>query len=308
MTLTCIPLGTASAMPTRRRHLAATALLREGRLILFDCGEGTQYQLVRGGLTGSKLDVVLISHFHGDHFFGLLGLLSTLGLLHRTDPLTVVGPEGIRRLVQTMPGLADDALPYPVHFVEVPEDVERHLVFETDAYTVEARPVDHRVFAMGFRFEEKARPGHLDVEKARSLGVTDYRHYRALKGGQAVTLGDGTVVPSEAVVGPPQAGRAVAYAGDTRPCEATVALAQGADLLYHEATFGSELLERAQQTGHSTAREAAHVACQAGVHRLLLGHFSARYQNVQPLVDEARAVFQNTEAAEELKRYDVPAR
>ena len=303
MTTEIIPLGTASAIPTRERHLSATAVRREGRLLLFDCGEGTQYQLIHAELTRTKLDAIFISHFHGDHFYGLMGLLATLGLLQRPMPLTVVGPAGIEAMVRAMPGLGRDNLPYPIHFVEVVEDVEMQTVWETDEVVVSARPVEHRVFAMGFRFEEKPRPGHLDPEKAEALGVTDYAHFRALKRGEAVTLEDGTVVQPEQVVGPEQPGVAFAYAGDTRPCPNTVALAREADLLYHEATFGDDLAERARETGHSTAREAAEVARQAGVKKLLLGHFSARYQNVAPLVAQAREVFQNTEAARELKRY-----
>lgn len=303
MTTEIIPLGTASAIPTRERHLSATALRREGRLLLFDCGEGTQYQLIHADLTRSKLDAVFISHTHGDHFYGLMGLLSTLGLLQRTEPITVVGPAGIADLVRAMPGLGRDALPYPIEFVEVAEDLTEQTVWETDEVVVTARPVEHRIFAMGFRFEEKPRPGHLYPDKAKALGVTDYAHFRALKRGEAVTLDDGTVVQPEQVVGPERPGVAFTYAGDTRPCADTVALARDADLLYHEATFGDDLADRAAETGHSTAREAATIAAEAGVERLLLGHFSARYTNVAPLVAQAREVFQNTEAARELKRY-----
>jgi ribonuclease Z len=232
-----------------------------------------------------------------------MGLLSTLGLLQRTEPITVVGPVGIDAFVQAMPGLGRDRLPYPIEFVEVAEDLTEQTVWETDEVVVTARPVEHRIFAMGFRFEEKPRPGHLYPEEAKALGVTDYAHFRALKRGEAVTLEDGTVVQPEQVVGPERPGVAFAYAGDTRPCAATVALARDADLLYHEATFGDELDDRAAETGHSTAREAATIAAEAGVARLLLGHFSARYTNVAPLVAQAREVFQNTEAARELKRY-----
>jgi len=303
LTTEIIPLGTASAIPTRERHLSATALRREGRLLLFDCGEGTQYQLIHADLTRSKLDAIFISHFHGDHVYGLMGLLSTLGLLQRTEPITVVGPVGIDAFVRAMPGLTRDGLPYPIEFVEVAEDLTEQTVWETDEVVVTARPVEHRIFAMGFRFEEKPRPGHLYPEEAKALGVTDYAHFRALKRGEAVTLDDGTVVQPEQVVGPERPGVAFAYAGDTRPCAATVALARDADLLYHEATFGDELADRAAETGHSTAREAATIAAESGVARLLLGHFSARYTNVAPLVAQAREVFQNTEAARELKRY-----
>ncbi len=300
-----IPLGTASALPTRTRHLAALALVRQGRVLLFDCGEGTQFQLLRAGVKRSALEAIFITHFHGDHFYGLMGLLATVALLERAAPLTVVGPAGLEKFVRSIPGVRNQGLPFALDFVELCEGFEHAVVFETVAYAVEARPLDHRIFTLGYRWQEKPRPGRLDVERAQALGVTDYRHYRRLKAGEAVTLDDGRVVPPEAVVGPPRPGVAFAYVSDTRPCAAGVALAAGADLLYHEATFGDDLAERAAETGHSTARQAAEVARRAGAARLLLGHFSARYKDPAPLVEQARAVFQNTEAAEELKRYKI---
>ena len=305
MTTEIIPLGTSSAIPTRDRHLSSTALRWEGRLLLFDCGEATQFQLLRAGLKHSHLDAIFITHLHGDHYFGLMGLLSTLALLNRIEPLTVVGPAGIAEIVQAMPGVRDDDLTFRVAYVELWDDLKREVVFDTKAFTVEARPLDHRVFAVGYRFQEKMQPGRLDVERAQALGATDYRHYRALKAGEAVTLDDGRVVQPEAVVGPPRPGVSFAYVSDTRPCEAGVTLARSADLLYHEATFTEDFKANAVKTGHSTARDAADVARRAGAQKLILGHFSARYKDVSVLVDEARAVFQNTEAAEELKRYKI---
>ncbi|ARA94901.1 ribonuclease Z [Rhodothermaceae bacterium RA] len=305
MTTTVIPLGTAGALPTRDRHLPAVAVERAGVSVLFDCGEGTQRRLLAAGLKPPRLRAVCITHLHGDHVFGLPGLLSTLGLLDRSEPLVVAGPEGIARLVRGLPGLGEGELPYPIRFVELPDAFDAAVVLEADAYRIVARPLAHRVPAVGYRFEEKPRPGHLDVEWARALGVTDYRHYRALKAGEAVTLPDGRVVPPEAVVGPPRPGVSFAYVTDTMPCEGGIALARAATLLYHEATFLHDLQELALARGHSTAREAAEVARAAGARRLLLGHFSARYRTPDALVAEARQVFQNTEAAVELKRYDL---
>lgn len=303
MTTELIPLGTASAIPAQGRHLSALALQRQGTVLLFDCGEGTQFQLIRAGLKRSRIEAIFITHFHGDHFYGLMGLLSTMALLHRTDPLTVVAPEGLEAILRSLPGLANDWLPFEVRYVEIAEGCEHALVAETNVYTVEARPLQHRVFTVGYRYQEKPRPGHLDVEKARALGITDYRHYRDLKAGNPITLADGRRVQPEEVVGPALPGGSFAYVTDTEPCAAGVALAHEVDVLYHDATFGQDLQERALATGHSTARDAAGVAHRAGARKLLLGHFSARYQSLAPLVEEARAVFQNTEAAEELKRY-----
>lgn len=300
-----VPLGTGSALPTRDRHLSSTAVHREGRLTLFDCGEGTQHQLLRAGLLRSTLDAVFITHLHGDHLFGLPGLLTTLALLERADPLALVGPVGLRDGLTTLPGLKPDGLPFEIGWYEWEEGFDHAVVFEDEALTVEARPIDHRVPCAGYRLQEKARPGHLDGAGAREAGVTEGRHFEALKRGEDVTLADGTFVRSEGLVGPERPGAVFAYVLDTRPCAAGVELARGADLLVHEATFTDAHAERAAEVGHSTAREAAEVAREAGAERLLLTHFSARYTDPAALVAEAREVFPNTDAAEELRRYTV---
>lgn len=303
-----VPLGTASAIPTRDRHLSALALEREGRVYLFDCGEGTQYQFLRADLNRARVDAIFITHMHGDHLFGLMGFLSSMALLKRTDPVTLVGPEGLLDVLHAMPGANPEHLPYPLAAVELAPGVTHATVLETDAFTVEARPLDHGVFTVGYRFQERTRPGHLQPDVARDLGVTDYAHFRRLKGGKPVTLDDGTIVQPEQVLGPERPGISVAYVTDTRPCDGGQRLADRVDLLYHEATFTDDMHDRAVETGHSTAREAAQVALDAGAKRLLISHFSARYDTPTPLVQEAQAVFSNTEAAQELKRYALDAR
>ena len=308
MTTTVIPLGTASAIPAAGRHLSALALERKGRVWLFDCGEGTQYRLKEAGLKRSRIDGIFITHFHGDHWYGLLGLLSTLELLERAEPVTLVGPTGTRDLLRAVPSADPADRSFPLEIVEVDKGFTHGVVLETDELVVEARPLEHGEFAMGFRFEEKPRPGRLDAEAARALGVPEGPALGRLKSGEPVTLQDGTTVHPEQVVGPERPGIAVAYVTDTRPCEGGRHLAAEADLLVHDATFGSELSDRAVETGHSTAREAATVARDAGAKRLLLTHFSARYSDPAPLVEEARAVFPNTEAARELNRYALDPR
>lgn len=297
-----IPLGTASAIPTRERHPSATALVRKGRVLLFDCGEGTQMRFMKAGLKITRIDAVFITHFHGDHFFGLPGLISSLSLLNRTDPLTVVGPSGILRAISSLPGLDLDWLPFPVDFVELHDAFKKEIVFQTDELFVESRPIDHRTFTAGYRFEERARPGRLDAQRARELGVTNVRHFGELKAGRSVDV-DGKTVSPDMVLGPERPGRSFAYVSDTRPCEEGRVLARSADLVYHEATFTEKHAGRAVETGHSTAREAAEVARESGAKRLLIGHFSARHSDASGLLEEAREVFKNTEVAEELKRY-----
>ena len=300
-----VPLGTASAIPTRDRHPSAMALIRHGRILLFDCGEGTQMQLMEAGLRPTRIDAVFVTHFHGDHYFGLMGLLSTLSMFKRDDPMTVVGPQGLTAFMENIPGLDLQWLSFTLSFVELHEGMSNEIVYETAEFVVEARPIEHRTFTAGYRYEERPKPGHLDVERARALGVSDYAHFRALKQGQAVNLEDGRRITPEMVVGPAHAGKSFAYVTDTRPCETGRVLARGADLVYHDATFTEEHADRAAETGHSTAREAASVARDAKARRLLIGHFSARHTDTARLLREARSVFKNTDAAEELKRYSL---
>ena len=300
-----IPLGTSSATPTRDRWLSATALQRGGRVLLFDCGEATQFRLMAAGLSPSRIDAVFITHLHGDHFFGLPGLLTSLSLNQRKDPLTIVGPEPLASILTQIPGLGLDELSFPIHFVEFKPDDGRRTVMETPEFSVEARPLEHRVPTWGYRFQEEPLPGNLDAARARALGATHHDQFRSLKSGLDVTLPDGRVIRSADVVSPPTPGASFAYIFDTRPCEQGVQLARDADLVYHDATFAAEHTQRAMQTGHSTAVEAARVAAEAGAGKLLLGHFSARYKTLDVLVAEARREFENSHVAEELKRFLV---
>jgi ribonuclease Z len=308
MTTDVIPLGTASAVPTEERHLSALAIERKGRVLLFDCGEGTQYRLLHAGLKRTRVDAVFVTHLHGDHCYGLPGLLSTLALQERTDPVTLVVPSGGRAMLAAIPGDAPEDLPFPLRIREIEDGLTRAVVYETEEFTVEACPLDHRGFAMGFRFEERTRPGRFDPERARALGVPEGPAFGCLQEGESVTAVDGTTVQPEQVMGPPRPGIAGAYVTDTRPCDGGRALADDADLLYHDATFADEHRTRAKTTGHSTARQAAAVARDAGAQWLLLGHLSARYPDPAPLEREARSVFPASEIAEELRRYELDPR
>ena len=308
MTTDVIPLGTASALPTEDRHLSSVAIERKGRVLLFDCGEGTQYRLMHADLSRVRVDAIFVTHLHGDHCYGLPGLLSTLALQQRRDPVTLVLPPGGRAMLDAFPGDAPDDLPFPLRIMEIGDDLSRSVVYETDEFTVEARPLDHRGFTMGFRFEERTRPGRFQPENARALGVPEGPAFGRLQDGESVVVADGTTVRPEQVTGPPRPGISVAYVTDTRPCDGGRALADDADLLYHDATFADDHQERAKKTGHSTARQAATVARDAGAERLLLGHLSARYPDPTPLMREAQSVFSDAEIAEELRRYALDPR
>ena len=309
MTTDVIPLGTASAVPTDERHLSALAVERKGQVLLFDCGEGTQYRLREAGLSWARVEAIFVTHLHGDHCYGLPGLLSTMELQQRTDPVTLVLPPGGPAMLRAVPGATPERLSFPVHMVEVDAALDQGAVYETDEVAVKARRLDHREErTTGFRVEERTRPGRFDPEEARALGVPEGPAFGQLQNGSPVTTPDGTTVRPEQVLGPPRPGVVVAYVTDTRPCAGGRALAQEADLLYHDATFADDHAERADQTGHSTARQAATVAREAGANRLLLGHLSARYPDPAPLEREARSVFSAAEAAEELRRYELDPR
>lgn len=308
MTTDVIPLGTSSAVPTGDRHLSALALERKGRVLLFDCGEGTQYRLMQAGLPRTRVDGIFITHLHGDHFYGLPGLLSTLSLQERTRPVTLVVPKGGRAILEAVPGDAPGDLSFPLDVLEMEFDFESATVYETDEFVVTARPLEHGDFTMGFRFEERSRTGRFDVERARALGIPEGPAFGRLQAGESVSLADGTTVEPGQVLGPDRPGVSVAYVTDTRPCSSGRVLAANVDLLYHDATFADDLHDRAVETKHSTAREAAEVARDAEVERLLLGHLSARYADPTPLEIEARSVFPNSEVAEELRRYGLDPR
>lgn len=302
-----IPLGTGSALPSVDCHFSATAVDHDNRLFLFDCGEGTQVRLLEAGLRKSRLQAICITHLHGDHYFGLPGLLSTLSLLRHPHPLTLVGPIGLRTFLESLPSHStENAHGFPITYVELAKEITSQTVYESNLCRIEARPIDHGVPAFGFRFEEKDRPGNLDIDKAIALGIHDHESYRLLKAGENITGPDGRKIRSADVVGPVQPGGVFAYITDTRPTPSGVQLARKADLLYHEATFVEEDLNRALNTHHTTATEAANIAKEAEAQRLIIGHFSARYEGPEILLKEARQVFKNTDAAQELKRYLLP--
>jgi ribonuclease Z len=273
MTLRVTFLGTSGAVPTADRNPSAVFVNRDGDRMLFDCGEGTQRQMMRFG-TGFAVSDVFLTHLHGDHVLGLPGLVQTWGFNDRTDPLSVYAPPGTAADVSSLLRVADTEPAFPVSVHEVgPGEV----ACTREGYEVRAVATAHRGPSVGYALVEDERKGRFDRERAEELGVPVGPKFSRLHGGHPVELGDGTVVRPEQVVGDPRPGRRVVYTGDTRPTDAVTRAADGADLLVHDATFADDALDRARQTGHSTAREAAEVAAAAGVHRLALTHVSSRY-------------------------------
>lgn len=296
-----IPLGVASATPTATRHLPSVALWREGSVALFDCGENTQMRMLQAGLKRSKVDFIFLSHFDVDHFSGLIGLLSTLQLQRREKPLTITGPVGIREFVEWNMNFANVSLTYEIHFVEVDEDFEGGRVVDEDEFYVEARPLKHNRFCLGFRFQEKDKPGKVDAEKAEQMGIQEDWQYKELKSGNDVELEDGTIVQSHDIVGHPRPGDSFAYITDTAYCPNSVKLAMNTNILIHEATFSENLSDKAAETGHSTSIDAARVANEAQTKLLVITHFSARYTNPFVLLREARRDFFPAWLATELR-------
>ncbi len=299
-----VPLGTSAAVPFAGRHLSSLALKLPRELLLFDCGESTQYQLRAMGAKTGQLSTILITHLHGDHYYGLLGLLATLSLLGRKEPLTIVGPIGLEDFLDSVPRIEGRTRGFDVRCIEIRPDFTSGVVLERESYTIRAAKLDHTIFAIGYRLDVADTPGSLNVDLAMSLGVVDPIQYGRLKKGEAVVGMLGRVEASD-VLGPPHRGSSFAYVTDTRPCSGGLELARNVDLLYHESTFLESENKRADETGHSTAAGAAGVAVNAGAKRLLLTHFSARYEDVSLLEAEAQAVFPKTVAAEELVRYAV---
>jgi ribonuclease Z len=291
-------LGTAGSVPTARRALPATLVRRGGDRLLFDCGEGTQRQLLRSvGLI--ELEEIFLTHFHADHVLGLPGLLKTYGLRGREDPLTVYGPQGLERLLRALEPVIG-WLPYEVRLVELAPNAE----LTRDGYRIGGFEVSHGVRSLGYALVEEDRPGRFDEARARALGIEPGPDFGRLQRGEAVGGRDGDVLPEE-VVGKPRRGRTVVLPGDTAPYETTLAAAWRADLLIHEATFTDDEADRARETRHSTARGAAELAARAEVAMLALTHVSPRYGG-RELREEARSVFAPTIVPRDFDRFEIP--
>jgi ribonuclease Z len=291
MSLSIRLLGTSASRPTVERNVASLAIVREGETMLFDCGEGTQRQMMRYGVSFS-LEDIFFTHFHADHVIGVIGLMRTMSLQGRTETLRIWGPRGALRTLKRAEEFGMDRLSFPIEVAEL--EPEQRIARKD--YAIVTYAVDHRgARALGYAIVEDDRKGRFNPDRARELGIPEGPLWGEIHRGRSVRLEDGRVIEPSELVGAPRSGRKIVLTGDTRPCATTIDMARGADVLVHEATFGDEEAERAIETGHSTAREAAIVARDAGVGTLLLTHFSARYsRDASDLGKEARQSFERT--------------
>ncbi|MCA9562113.1 MAG: ribonuclease Z [Myxococcales bacterium] len=296
-------LGTASGKPTPSRNVSAIALLLDGVLTLFDCGEGTQTQFIRAGVRASGLEAVCISHFHGDHINGLPGFLSTLALNQHDGEVAVVGPEGLGTYFDTLRKLSIFVPRYPLKPFEIQQP---GAVYRGENFRITTERLNHRIETWGFRFEEFERPGRFDLDAARALDIPPGPVYGRLQRGETVTLSDGRTIHPESVVGPSRPGRCVVYIPDTRPCDAAIRLAAGCDLLIHEGTYNAGLEAQAHSRGHSTVADAARVAAQAGVKRLAITHISPKHTDLRELERAAKEIFPETRVMRDFDEILVP--
>jgi ribonuclease Z len=299
-------LGTSSAVPTLTRGLSSTALLREGDVFLFDCGEGTQLQLMRSGVKRSRIHSIFIGHLHGDHLYGIAGLLSTLHLDGREAPLNVFGPEGLRVFLNASFRTNDLQFTFKLTVQEFPRGY-RGRVLDAEDYYVEALPLDHSIFCLGWRFQEKPKPGVFNLDRAQELGIPRGPLYGRLQHGESIKLDDGRMITPDMVLGEERLGKSVVYCLDTQFSERSIQLADGCTALIHETTFGPDSIAMAREKKHSTMEDAARVAKEAGAHSLIATHFSSRYdgRQVAEIRDEARSVFENITAGRDLLEIEI---
>jgi ribonuclease Z len=304
-------LGTSSGVPTRSRNVSSVALRlpQRAELWLFDCGEGTQHQILRSDLKISQLSRIFVTHMHGDHIFGLMGLLASCGLAGNVEKIDIYGPSGLNEYLQAASRYSHTHFSYPIKV----HTVQPGVIYEDGEFTVSCGLLHHRITAFGYRVAEKDRTGRFDIEKAKALEIPAGPIYGQLKRKETVTLEDGRVINGAELCGPTEIGRKIAYCTDTVYCDGAVQLAKDADVLIHEATFAHQDAEMAFQRLHSTTTMAAQTAYGAGVRKLIMTHFSPRYApgnsiELKDLLKEAKAIFPQTIMAHDFMVYDVPRR
>ncbi len=297
-------LGCHSATPRTLAHTSSQFLEMNNECFLIDCGEGTQRQLRKYKIKFSRIKHVFISHLHGDHFFGLIGLISTFNLLNRTSELHVYGPRGIKEIILLQLKLSKSWVEYPLHFHEL-ESKESELILENEKVEVYTIPLKHRVYTNGFLFKEKPQPRKLNMTEIQGHPQIDICDYQNLKDGKNFKNEDGTEIENSQLTNDPPKILSYAYCSDTAYNEDIISLIQGIDLLYHESTFLDAHNELATKTKHSTATQAASIALKAGVKKLLLGHYSSRYSSLELFREQAIKIFDKVELAEAGKKFSI---
>lgn len=304
MNFTLKVLGTASALPTTERYPSAQVLDVRGRLFMIDCGEGAQMQLRRAGVSFLKIEHICLSHIHGDHLFGLFGLLSTMGMLGRSSDLNIYAPSSFRGVLDFFIDNFGDGIKFNINLVEL-DMKEPEKVYESRTAELLAFPLNHRVETFGFIIREKMPPHNIHKEAIARYGLT-LTEIGTLKRGEDVLRPDGTLIPNEEAAYIPYQPRSYAYCSDTAPFPELAGWIKGVSLLYHEATFPDEMSEMAAKTFHSTTLQAAQTARDAGVGRLLVGHYSSRFPSVDFYLDELKTVFPNAGLAHDLDEFEIP--
>jgi ribonuclease Z len=299
-------LGTSSAIPTLTRGLSSTALVRDGDVFLFDCGEGTQLQLMRSTVKRSRIHSIFIGHLHGDHLYGIAGLLSTLQLDGREAPLNVFGPEGLRTFLNAAFRTTDLQSTFKLTVQEFPRGYRGRVLDEEEFY-VDALPLDHSIFCLGWRFQEKDKPGIFNLERAQELGIPRGPLYGRLQHGESITLEDGRTIAPDTVLGPPRQGKSVVYCLDTQFSERSIRLADKCTALIHETTFGPDAVDMARERKHSTMEDAARVAREAGAGHLIATHFSSRYdgRQIAQIGEQAKELFEHITVGRDLLEIDL---
>lgn len=303
MSVRVIFLGTAGSVPTPRRSLPAVVIKRQNDLLMFDCGESAQRQMVKAKVGFHKKTKIFISHMHGDHVLGLPGLLQTMALMDRQKKLEIYGPEGIKQFLECVRETLQFGLTFPV---EIHEIYGASIVCEEKEYIVEAAKSNHVVTSLAYAFVEKPRPGRFYPEKARASSVPEGELWSKLQHGAKITLPNGTVISPDEVMGAPRRGRKIVYTGDTRPFRGFAKFAADADLVIHDSTLDDMLGEKAEVDGHSTPSQAAQEAQEAKAKKLVLTHISARYPDARLLLEQAQKFFKNVVVAEDFMELELP--
>lgn len=295
-------LGCYAATPRTFTNPSSQVLEMKNQLFLIDCGEGTQVELRRNKVKFSRIKHIFISHLHGDHCFGLVGLVSTFRLLNRETELHIHGPKGIKEIITLQLKLSNSWTNYPLYFHEL-DSRDPQIIYEDQKVTVETIPLKHRIYTNGFLFKEKPGERKLLIHEAVRYNI-DVSLYRSLKLGKDVKSNEGKIIPNHLVTGPPDPPKSYAYCSDTMFFPEIISQIKGTTVLYHESTFLEENLDLAEPTRHSTAKQAASIAKEAGVKYLVLGHYSTRYNNIMLFQDEAKTIFENVELADDGKVFE----